>query len=58
MPVILTQENEENWLNQQLSVEAARALLSPYPAEGMGAYEVSTKVNSPAYNEADLVRPV
>ena len=57
MPVILAKEDEADWLNPQLPLNEARALLSPYPAERMGAYEVSTKVNSPTYNEADLVSP-
>jgi putative SOS response-associated peptidase YedK len=58
MPVILAQEDEEDWLNPQLGLDEAKAMLSPYPAERMAAYEVSSKVNSPAYHEADLVRPV
>ena len=58
MPVILAKEDEEDWLNPQLGLDEAKAMLSPYSAERMGAYEVSSKVNSPAYNEADLVRPV
>jgi putative SOS response-associated peptidase YedK len=58
MPVILAQDDEDDWLNPQLGLDEAQALLAPYPAEQMGAYEVSSKVNSPAYNEEDLVRPV
>jgi putative SOS response-associated peptidase YedK len=58
MPVILGQEDEEDWLNPQLSVDEAKAMLSPYPVERMVAYAVSSKVNSPKYNEEDLVWPV
>jgi putative SOS response-associated peptidase YedK len=58
MPVILRQEDEEDWLNPQLGLDEARAMLSPYPVERMVAYEVSTRVNSPKYNEEDLVRPI
>jgi putative SOS response-associated peptidase YedK len=57
MPVILAQEDEEDWLHPQLGLDETRAMLSPYPAERTGAYEVSTKVNSPAYNGTDLVKP-
>jgi putative SOS response-associated peptidase YedK len=49
MPVILPREDEEDWLNPQLGLDNARAMLSPYPASQMSAYEVSSKVNSPGY---------
>jgi putative SOS response-associated peptidase YedK len=58
MPVILPQEDEEDWLNPQLSLDEAKAMLSPYPVERMVAYQVSLQVNSPKYNEEDLVWPV
>jgi len=58
MPVILPQEDEEDWLNPQLSLDQAKAMLSPYPVERMVAYQVSLQVNSPKYNEEDLVWPV
>lgn len=55
MPVILLEEDEGDWLNPQLGTDEAKALLIPYPAPDMDAYEVSSKVNSPRYNAADLV---
>ena len=58
MPVILRQEDEEDWLNPQLGLDEAKAMLSPYPVERMVAYQVSLQVNSPKYNEEDLVWPV
>jgi putative SOS response-associated peptidase YedK len=58
MPVILAREDEEDWLNPQLGLDEAKAMLSPYPVERMKAYEVSARVNSPAYNGEDLVEPV
>jgi putative SOS response-associated peptidase YedK len=58
MPVILREKDEEDWLNPQLSVDEAKALLSPYPVERMVAYQVSAMVNSPKYNQDDLVWPV
>jgi putative SOS response-associated peptidase YedK len=58
MPVILAREDEEDWLNPQLSLDEAKAMLSPYPVEQMVAYQVSLQVNSPKYNEEDLVWPV
>jgi putative SOS response-associated peptidase YedK len=58
MPVILRARDAEDWLNPQLSLEAAQALLVPFPAERMTAYQVSSKVNSPAFNTPEAVRPV
>jgi putative SOS response-associated peptidase YedK len=54
--VILDQANHAAWLNDTPS--AAKALLQPYPADEMLAYPVSTKVNSPKNEAADLVEPI
>jgi putative SOS response-associated peptidase YedK len=58
MPVILQEKDEEDWLNPQLPLAAAQAMLVPFPAELMTAYEVSSKVNSPAHNTPDVVERV
>jgi putative SOS response-associated peptidase YedK len=58
MPVMLQEKDEEDWLNPQLPLADAEALLVPYPPDLLTAYEVSTKVNSPAYNAPDLVARV
>jgi putative SOS response-associated peptidase YedK len=55
MPVILRPEDEERWLGKEVSVEAALELLRPFPADLMTAYEVSAKVNSPAYNTPEAI---
>lgn len=47
MPAILQSESEEAlWLEG--GVDEAMSLLRPYPAEGMKAYPISTRVNSPS----------
>jgi putative SOS response-associated peptidase YedK len=58
MPVILQERDEEDWLNPQLSLEDATALLLPFPAELMTAYRVTPKINSPAFNRPEAVQPV
>jgi putative SOS response-associated peptidase YedK len=58
MPVILQEQDEEDWLNSELSLEHAQALLAPYPAELMTAYQVSTKVNSPKNNSPEVIERV
>jgi putative SOS response-associated peptidase YedK len=56
--MILREEDEDDWLNPQLSLEDAQALLSPYHAERLTLYEVSPKVNSPAYNTPNAIQAV
>jgi len=58
MPVILREQDEENWLNPRLSLDEAQALLVPLPAELLMMYEVSPKVNSPTFNVPEAVQPV
>jgi putative SOS response-associated peptidase YedK len=56
MPAILRPEGQEAWLTG--ADEDARAVLRQYSAEHMGAYEVSTRVNSPKNNDESLIAPV
>jgi len=56
MPAILRREDRDAWLNG--TVEQARDVLRPYPAELMLAYEVSTRVNSVKNNDPGLLEPV
>ncbi|NJO28981.1 MAG: SOS response-associated peptidase [Richelia sp. RM2_1_2] len=58
MPVILPQQDYENWLDPQLQdTEILQEILQPYPAEQMSAYAVSTKVNNPQYQSPDWIVP-
>lgn len=59
MPVILRQEDEEQWLDS--SVTDARKLtplLSQYPADAMEAFAVSTLVNSPKNDQPECMQAV
>jgi putative SOS response-associated peptidase YedK len=56
MPAILRSEDREAWLTG--SPQEAHALLRPYPADRMDAYEVSLRVNSVANNDVALTEPV
>jgi putative SOS response-associated peptidase YedK len=58
MPVVLGEDDWNEWLdpaNQELA--ALEGLLVPAPDEWVEAYPVSTRVNSPRNNDADLVAP-
>lgn len=50
MPVILSPEAEELWLDENEPQEGLQALLRPFKAEDMKAYPVSPLVNSPVNN--------
>lgn len=58
MPVILNRGDEQEWLNPELSTAAAQELLVPFPADRLMAYEVSAKVNSPAYNTPEAIQKI
>jgi putative SOS response-associated peptidase YedK len=54
MPVILPEEHHDAWL----SGEAGKEILVPFPADRMKAWPISTRVNGPKNNEADIVLPI
>ncbi len=59
MPVILPHAAHDRWLAQGEQDTAGLAeLLRPFPAEEMEAVPVSTRVNDPRYDAAELLNPV
>lgn len=57
MPVILKPEDYARWLDKDVSGEGVADLLGPYPAEGMIATAVSTRVNSVKNDDAGCIEP-
>lgn len=56
MPVILTRENEMEWLNPSLmEKEILKGMLIPFDASLMEAFPVSSEVNSPKNNHIGLL---
>ena len=56
MPVILPGPAAEHaWLDDSLSPAAHQQLLVPYDAAAMREYIISTRVNSPAHNDAEVL---
>jgi putative SOS response-associated peptidase YedK len=55
MPVILKLEDYDRWLGNEPD---PRDLLRPFPAELMRMWPISTRVNSPKNDDADLLTPV
>lgn len=56
MPVILTKQDEQIWLDPRIDdMKTVKALLKPYKASDMEAYPVSEQVNSPKNNYPELI---
>ena len=59
MPVILRQEDEDQWLDASRTTFAkAKSLLKPYPEELMDAHDVSPIVNSATYDGPECIKVV
>jgi putative SOS response-associated peptidase YedK len=57
MPVILPREARWRWLDPRTPAADLHALLAPYAADDLEAYEVSTLVNNPANDVAECLQP-
>jgi putative SOS response-associated peptidase YedK len=58
MPVILHPKDYAAWLDSApQSPDSLLPLIKPFPTEHMSAYPVSTMVNSPFNDRAELVVP-
>jgi putative SOS response-associated peptidase YedK len=56
MPAILRRKDYTTWLSG--TPVRAKAVLHAYPDNWMRAYQVSPRVNSTKYDDAELIRPV
>ncbi|MBX7246399.1 MAG: SOS response-associated peptidase [Candidatus Sumerlaeaceae bacterium] len=58
MPVIISKADHAQWLDVSTdNAESIKGLLVPYPARGMTAYPVSTKVNNPRNDTPECALP-
>jgi putative SOS response-associated peptidase YedK len=58
MPVILLPEQYELWLQASSPEQSLQELITPYPADEMEAYRISTEVNSPQNDSPSCIIPV
>jgi putative SOS response-associated peptidase YedK len=59
MPVILNQKDYADWLDTApRTPDSLLGLIKPFPADNMSAYPVSTMVNTPNNDRAELVVPL
>jgi putative SOS response-associated peptidase YedK len=58
MPVILSRQNEDRWLDPEpVSPEDLKRILVPYPAGTMEALPVSDLVNDPKADDKRVIQP-
>ena len=57
MPVILNKHDEQAWLFEN-DEKYLMQLLQPFDAAKMQAYQISTKINSPENNSAEVIDKV
>jgi putative SOS response-associated peptidase YedK len=58
MPVILDNDDEMIWLDDQFNTDKKMSILKPYPSEKMKYYPVSSLVNSPVNNNLEVINPI
>jgi putative SOS response-associated peptidase YedK len=56
MPAILQSQDIDAWLTGP--IDQAQSALKPYPSDSMAAWPVSSRVNSPKNNDAQLIEPL
>jgi putative SOS response-associated peptidase YedK len=57
MPVIFNREEEIMWLDPIVDYHLVNQYLLPYSEKDMEIYPISTLVNSPKNDTADIVKP-
>jgi putative SOS response-associated peptidase YedK len=57
MPVILTRDGEDAWLDTSIQPDKAQSLLAPYPNDDLLIYPVSALVNSPKNDSPECIIP-
>ncbi|MFY4775366.1 SOS response-associated peptidase [Metabacillus sp. RGM 3146] len=58
MPVILSDEDQDKWLSHDTDLSSLKDLMSPYSADQMDMMAVSTLINSPKNETAEVLSPL
>jgi putative SOS response-associated peptidase YedK len=58
MPVIFKLEEERKWIDPLVEFQEAHHYLLSYPGHDMETYPISTLVNSPKNDTAEIIKPV
>jgi len=57
MPVIITEQNRESWLDSNTSIDTILEMLTPYSDDNIDFYEVSRIVNNPSNDTEECILP-
>ena len=55
MPVLLTQETEQDWLSNQATVDQLIAMAVTYPGHEMTKFTISPKINNASIDDSSLI---
>jgi putative SOS response-associated peptidase YedK len=58
MPVMLSPDSFDAWLDPDADVETAKGLLAPYPGGALTAYPISTRVNAVKNDDPSILEPL
>ncbi len=58
MPVILAKDDEDIWTSPDIEESVFGALLKPYMHQDMDMYRISSRVNSPANDDAEILQEI
>ncbi len=56
--VIVPAKEEALWLEPATDIKTLKAILKAYPSSLMEAYEISTLINSPRNDSAEVLKPI
>ena len=57
-PVVLEEENEKKWLDNDIPLHEITALLQPFDPEDFNAYPISKDIKSPRNKDPELLKPI
>jgi len=57
-PVVLSREDEEKWLDKDISMKELSRMMQPFDSKGFNAYPISQKIKSPEANGLELLKPI
>lgn len=58
MPLIIDPDDCDRWLNPHTDQNEVRAFMQPYAHDDLRAFRVSSRVNSPAFDDAECIAPL
>lgn len=59
MPVILSKEDENIWLNpDNVEIDQLKKMLKPYSSDKMEKYPISSYVNNPSHNDPSILNSI